>query len=468
MKRVLLALLAGFLFAAPVIAQVSGFNQRGKVTQEMQADGFTIAHPSLPINSKVMVVNTLTGREIEATVIRRITASANRIADISPSAWIELGLNSNTEVRIYTRPTAAQPSAPPPVQPVAPPPAEPVPAQAAPVSENPETVEQLNRLLEIMMEREAREAKEREEARIAKEEREARDREEAARIAKEEREAREREEAERIVREAREEADRITREAREEAERMVKELREAREREAKEIENARVAREAAYAREAREREEAERLAREREESARIAREREESSRLAREMAIARELEEAERLAKEREEAARLAREAREAREREEAERAAREREEAARIAREREEASRIAREAANAVPPQAANPAPAPTANAAPPPASEPPGRISFQDQPLEIKIIPNLPDPGNGKVYNIQLGAFSRPETAMDVVAKARNAGFDAIQEFTGVLYRVIVKDIPSSMASFAAQRLAAIGIKEIWIRER
>jgi hypothetical protein len=224
MKRVLLALLAGFLFAAPVIAQINGFNQRGKVTQEMQADGFTMAHPSLPINSKVQVVNTLTGREIEVTVIRRITASANRIADLSPSAWIELALTPNTEVRIYSKPAVQQPTTPPATQPVTPPAAQPpaqpvtpapaqpveqVPVQPAPppVSESPETTEQLNKLLGIMMEREMREAREREEAERLAREREAKEREEEERIAKEEREARDREEAERILREAREEAD---------------------------------------------------------------------------------------------------------------------------------------------------------------------------------------------------------------------------------------------------------------------
>jgi len=86
----------------------------------------------------------------------------------------------------------------------------------------------------------------------------------------------------------------------------------------------------------------------------------------------------------------------------------------------------------------------------------------------LEIKVIPNLPDKDNGKFYNFQLGSFSKPEAALDLAIKARNVGFDVVQEYTGSLYRVIVKDIPSSLAYFAAQRLATIGVKEIWIRER
>jgi len=108
MKK-LAAVLLFSLLSLTLFGQASGFSQRGKVTQEMQADGFTIAHPSLPINSKVQLVNTLTGKEIEVTVIRRIAVSGNRIADLSQSAWIALGLTSDTEVRIYTGNSNAAP-----------------------------------------------------------------------------------------------------------------------------------------------------------------------------------------------------------------------------------------------------------------------------------------------------------------------------------------------------------------------
>jgi len=77
MKK-LAAVLLFSLFSFSLFGQVSSFSQRGKVTQEMQAEGFTMAHGSLPLNSKAKVVNTLTGKEIEVTVIKRIAASANR------------------------------------------------------------------------------------------------------------------------------------------------------------------------------------------------------------------------------------------------------------------------------------------------------------------------------------------------------------------------------------------------------
>jgi cell division septation protein DedD len=156
-----------------------------------------------------------------------------------------------------------------------------------------------------------------------------------------------------------------------------------------------------------------------------------------------------------------ARLAREAREREEAARIEREREEAARLAREweREEAARIARDIANVNPAQPANPPQTNPANPANPAA---------QVQPMELNIIPRLPDPNNGKVYYLQVGSFANMAAAMDVSQKVINAGFDVFQVFNGFAYRVLVKDIPASMVDSAAQRLNAIGIREIWLRER
>jgi hypothetical protein len=132
------------------MAQITGFNQRGRATQELRAEGFAIAHPSLLLNSRVMLVNTLTGKEIEATVVGRILASADRIADLSFDAWQELGLHAGSEIRIHTnppvrpRPVAA---APPPVEPVPETPAVPPPVQVqyitAPAAPDPEILRRL-------------------------------------------------------------------------------------------------------------------------------------------------------------------------------------------------------------------------------------------------------------------------------------------------------------------------------------
>ena len=102
MKHYLLILLGGLLLAEPVMAQISNFTQRGKAVQELNSAGLTAAHPSLPLNSRATVRNTLTGREIEVTITGRITASANRVIDLSPAAWEALGLNPETDVIITT------------------------------------------------------------------------------------------------------------------------------------------------------------------------------------------------------------------------------------------------------------------------------------------------------------------------------------------------------------------------------
>jgi len=435
------------------MAQVPGFSQRGRVTQELQVDGLCMAHPSLPLNSKINVLNTLTGKEIEVTVVRNIPASANRIADLSPAAWKELGLTASNDVKISIKAPVPQNSA----QSASKQPETVVSnvqqtekTQETPIQNNqvvqtdpltdPEFMARLtNKVADTLKEREAQEAKIREEERREKEARDA-----LARQLEEER----------IAKEAEAKARENERMAREALIRELEEARLAREALAKELEESRIAREA----EVREREEA-RITKETE-----AKEREEA-RLAKE-------------AKEREEAARAAKEANEARERElEAVRLEKETREA--MAKEIEDARksrealakemedlRIAGEAANArllaqintanqqtqTPPQGVNPNP-------PSPPQQP-----FQR--ADINIIPSLPDPNNGKVYDLQIGAFSNPDAALEVEIKARNANFTVSQESSGSLYRVIVKGIPASMVNSAVQRLGALGIKEIWIK--
>jgi hypothetical protein len=116
MKRTLCVLISGLLVTTLALAQISNFNQRGKAVNGLKGDGICIAHPSLPVNSKVMVVNTATGKEVEATVINRVSASPDRIAELSSGAWQALGLSPDNDIRIYTtpppRPRPATASAP--------------------------------------------------------------------------------------------------------------------------------------------------------------------------------------------------------------------------------------------------------------------------------------------------------------------------------------------------------------------
>lgn len=85
------------------MALISNFNQSGKATQTLNAQGLSIAHPSLPITTQVWVVNIATGKEIEATVSGRIPASRDRIADLTPGIGRELALRPDSDIRIYTK-----------------------------------------------------------------------------------------------------------------------------------------------------------------------------------------------------------------------------------------------------------------------------------------------------------------------------------------------------------------------------
>jgi hypothetical protein len=100
MKRISLILLGGLLLNSYVIAQEA--NQMGKATQELSAEGYAAAHPSRTLGTKLIVENIDTGKQLEVTIVRRIRGSADRIIDLSPEAWKELGLDEeNNRVGLY-------------------------------------------------------------------------------------------------------------------------------------------------------------------------------------------------------------------------------------------------------------------------------------------------------------------------------------------------------------------------------
>ena len=104
MKQFFLTMVFGALFTMMAEAEIIRFTQQGKAARTLQNDGLSIGHPSLPINSRVMVTNTVTGKGIKVTVTRRVTASQARIADLSIRAWQELGLSEDSEILITTIP----------------------------------------------------------------------------------------------------------------------------------------------------------------------------------------------------------------------------------------------------------------------------------------------------------------------------------------------------------------------------
>ena len=114
-------------------------------------------------------------------------------------------------------------------------------------------------------------------------------------------------------------------------------------------------------------------------------------------------------------------------------------------------------------------PIPQDAANPSAPASSKPPLRTAApaQSTPSNIRVIPKLPDPNNGKVYRIQVAAYSRVALAQVCFDRLKSAGFSPSYEQNGSLYRVVITGIKAADAAYAVQRLGAIGFTEAWIRE-
>jgi cell division septation protein DedD len=82
--------------------------------------------------------------------------------------------------------------------------------------------------------------------------------------------------------------------------------------------------------------------------------------------------------------------------------------------------------------------------------------------------VIPGLPNPNSGRLYQLQVGAFSNLESANHAFQLVRSAGFDAVQEQTGNVYRVYAEGVPAQTVQFAAQRLGVMGFRQVWVREQ
>jgi rare lipoprotein A (peptidoglycan hydrolase) len=78
----------------------SAFPRQGKATHKMEGNGLIAAHENLRIGTKIMVTNTITGKEIEVTITGRTIQSFDRIIDLSSDAWQELELHDDIPVRI--------------------------------------------------------------------------------------------------------------------------------------------------------------------------------------------------------------------------------------------------------------------------------------------------------------------------------------------------------------------------------
>ena len=107
-----------------------------------------------------------------------------------------------------------------------------------------------------------------------------------------------------------------------------------------------------------------------------------------------------------------------------------------------------------------------------PPPQSPPPPAAS-QPQPArppaagDMMVSPGLPDPNSNRRYRLQVGAFNSQNAAAATFRSLQDAGFSPIYEHSQNFYRVIIADVPAASVASTVQRLASIGIRQVWVRE-
>jgi cell division protein FtsN len=82
------------------------------------------------------------------------------------------------------------------------------------------------------------------------------------------------------------------------------------------------------------------------------------------------------------------------------------------------------------------------------------------------VRVIPGYPDPASGKIYNLQVGAYSTANAANNAERLLKSQGFNVTQELTKPYYRLVVTNVPAAMVYATVQRLGAIGVEEVIIR--
>ena len=109
--------------------------------------------------------------------------------------------------------------------------------------------------------------------------------------------------------------------------------------------------------------------------------------------------------------------------------------------------------------------------------SENPPQAVYSQQAPLilepypaaadAVQIVPGLPDRNSGKIYRLQVGAYSAAAAADKAAETVKSAGFNVEREYTGSVYRVLAAGIASADVYSAAVRLGSFGFGQIWVRE-
>jgi cell division septation protein DedD len=83
------------------------------------------------------------------------------------------------------------------------------------------------------------------------------------------------------------------------------------------------------------------------------------------------------------------------------------------------------------------------------------------------MEVFPAMPDPQNGRVYRVQVGAFRSELLARRCYDRLRDAGFSPAIEENGPPHRVVISGVPSADVPQITLKLSLAGFSEVWIRE-
>jgi cell division septation protein DedD len=88
-------------------------------------------------------------------------------------------------------------------------------------------------------------------------------------------------------------------------------------------------------------------------------------------------------------------------------------------------------------------------------------------NDPRFVQVLPRIPDPGTGRVYRLQVGAFANELNAREAVFRLREMGFDPMYELYGGYCRVIITGVRARDVAAIVQRVGSAGFEQIFIRE-
>jgi hypothetical protein len=95
-----------------------------------------------------------------------------------------------------------------------------------------------------------------------------------------------------------------------------------------------------------------------------------------------------------------------------------------------------------------------------------PPVRTS-EPQVVSVQVTPRMPDPRSGRIYRLQVGAFSNELNAREAVFRLREVGFDPAYELYGGYCRVVLTGIRAADVEAIIRRVGAAGFMQVFIRE-